>query len=1068
MQKKSLRFYFLLSLSLFLSLIVFQPFHPVQAGSPSPPIPFDSHIRFERILVEDGLPNATVLAALQDQDGFMWFATADGLARYDGVDFTVFRHNDERNSLSNNNTFCIVQSRDGLLWIGTDPGGLNTYDPRSGQFNVYLHEPQNENSLPDNSIWSLLEDRDGNIWVGTRNGLSRFERATNTFHNYLPDPENPRALAGTVVYRIYQDKAGTIWVGTRNGLQRYDPATDDFTLFINNPDDPTSISHNNVWTMLEDSQGNFWVGTRGGGLNLMDRQKGTFRAYQNDPHNPASLSSNRVWFVFEDSQTNLWVLTEDAGLNLFDRQNQTFRRFRYNPSDPLSLSNDDLFWMTEDRSGALWITSRYGGVNRLSPMKHRFGLYRNIPGDPNSLSSNQVYSMLAEENGILWVGTFGGGLNRIDRNTGEVQVFAHDPQNPASISNNKIYYIHRDRQGVLWLATSGGGLNRMDPTSGAFTAYRFIPETPNVLSSNFLTTIEDADNGRLWIGTLGFGLNLFNPQSGEMEKKYDVDPENPNSLSEGTVYDLAVDSQGQVWIATARGGLNRLNPRTDTITHYRAEENNPNSILNDTVHALYLDEGSDILWAGTAAGLSGLNLSSGEWQNYTERDGLPNSTIMGVQPGLPGELWISTGKGISRFNIAAKQFTNYDARDGLQGDQFQIASAHRGPDGTLYFGGSAGLTTFHPADIVSNPYAPRVVFTGFSVFNHPVQAGSDLLPQPITYAPKITLNYDQSVFTLHFAALSYQISAKNAYQYKMEGFDRDWSPPRTVNHTTYTNLSPGHYTFMVRAANHDGVWSDTPTTIEIEILTPWWGTWWFRAGVLLSLMATALGGVKWRIDSIGAINRQLESRVNERTQQLHEAQKKLEEVNLELRAQLEEITRLQQKMREQSIRDALTGVYNRHFLTEVLDAEISRAQRDNYMIAFLLIDLDHFKQINDRYGHLTGDYVLKAVAQDIQAHTRLGDIVCRFGGEEFLVIMPKITESDTLLRAEELRQSIENLRLEHKGHAIPITISVGAAFYPLHGNNSDEILSIVDMAMYAAKQEGRNRVSIINAQDSGT
>lgn len=1050
----------LLTIILLLSLFVGQV-PPQASAQPQNSIHYDARTRFERILVEDGLPHATVLSALQDQSGFMWFATADGLARYDGTNFAIFRYIEGRNSLSNNNTFSLIQSRDGLLWIGTDPGGLNVYDPKTGLFSVYKNDPENANSLPDNSIWSLMEDRVGNIWVGTRNGLSRLDRTTGNFHNYLPNPDNPRALAAGVVYRIYQDSAGTIWVGTRNGLQRYEPATDDFTLFSHNPNNPSSISNNSVWTILEDHQGNFWVGTRGGGLNLMDKEKGTFRAYRTDPNTPTSLSSDRVWFIFEDSQTNLWVLTEDAGINLFDRQDQTFTRFRYNPSDPLSLSNDDLFWMTEDRSGALWITSRYGGVNRLAPMRQRFGLYRNIPGDANALSSNSIYAILAEKNGIVWVGTFGGGLNRIDRKTGQVQVFQYNANTPGTISHNKIYYIHRDKQGVLWLATSGGGLNRMDPQTGQFTTYRHSPDTPNIIGSNFLTTIEEAQNGRLWLGTLGFGLNLFNPKTGQMDAKYEPDPQNPaNSLSEGTIYDLAADQQGRLWIATARGGLNLFDPQAKIFTHYRADKTNPNSILSDTVHALYLDEASGTLWAATSGGLSSLHIHSNTWKNYTVKDGLPNNTIMGVQPGLPGELWISTGKGVSRLDIERQQFTNYDARDGLQGDQFQIASAHRAPDGEIFFGGSAGLTYFHPAAIVQNPYTPPVVFTGLSVFNQPVEVGSSLLPQPIENTTKISLDYDQSVFTLNFAALSYQISSKNLFQYKMEGFDRDWSPVRTINQATYTNLAPGTYTFLVRAANHDGTWSKTPARLEIEIRPPWWETWWFRTISLLTTIGLIVSGTQWRIRSIRAKNRELEQRVNERTHELQQAQDLLQKANADLKAKLEEIIALQQKVREQAIRDALTGLYNRHYLSEVLDIELSRAKRGAYSVAFLLIDVDHFKNINDRYGHPAGDYALTTTAHAIHEHTRRSDIACRYGGEEFLVILPEITLEDAQHRAEQLRCHIQDLQVQHAGQIFQLTISIGVALYPLHGNSSDKLLSTVDAALYQSKQNGRNRVTV--------
>lgn len=1010
--------------------------------------PFDEAIRFEHLTVEDGLPNATVLSVLQDQQGFMWFTTEDGLARYDGYSFTTFLHDDDNpNSLSNNNTFALIESRDGLIWIGTDPGGLNVYDPKTGKFSLYLHDESDPNSLVNDSVWSLMEATDGSIWIGTRGGLSHLDRETGAFTNYVNDPENPRSLAGMVVYRIYQDRSDTIWVGTRNGLQRYEPETDDFTNFQNNPDDPSSISNNNVWAMLEDREGNFWVGTRGGGLNRFDRATGKFTAYRHDPNDPTSIGDDRLWNIYEDRFNNLWITSENGGLNLFNRNTEKFRSFTHDPNNPFTISHSDTFWMTEDSSGVMWVTTRYGGVNKLYPSLWRFGLYRNIPGDPDSISSNSVYCVLAEKNGIVWIGTFGGGLNRLDRRTGQMTVFKNDPNDPDSISSDKIYNLFRDEKGVVWAATSGGGLNRMDPVTGEFTAYKYSSDAPNVIGSSFLTVVDSAGDGKLWVGTLGFGLDLFNPKTGEMDKEYFNDPKNANSLSEDTIYDIAIEKSGRVWIATARGGLDLLDPETDTFTHHRNDHGNPNSILSDTVYTIYLDEENDMVWTGTSSGLSGLNLKSGEWQNYTTKDGLPNDRIVGVQPGRGNDLWVSTSKGISHFLLGTKAFHNYDARDGLQGDQFTIASSSLGPDGEIFFGGPNGLTFFDPAKITDNPYLPRVVFTDFQLFNDSVPMGSELMPLPIGKTKKITLPHDQSVFTLKFAALSYQHSTKNRYQYKMEGFDKDWSPLRSKQEATYTNLSPGTYTFMVRATNNDGTPNEVPTTLEIEILSPWWGTWWFRVLAILTGIFVLLSGVQIRINSIRRINLELEERVRQRTQELQETQEQL---------------------REQSIRDALTGLYNRHYLRERLDAEFSRALRKNHPIAFLLMDLDHFKEINDTYGHQAGDQALVAVSNVIASHTRQSDIACRYGGEEFMVIMPEVGLNDAMQRAEYFRKSIADLEIESSGKVIRLTISIGIAIFLTHATDSDAILSMADEAMYQAKQSGRNKIVVYSSEGGPT
>jgi diguanylate cyclase (GGDEF)-like protein len=317
-----------------------------------------------------------------------------------------------------------------------------------------------------------------------------------------------------------------------------------------------------------------------------------------------------------------------------------------------------------------------------------------------------------------------------------------------------------------------------------------------------------------------------------------------------------------------------------------------------------------------------------------------------------------------------------------------------------------------------NRYLPPVVFTDFTLFNLPVEVGGELLPKPIEQIEQLVLNHDQSVFTLKFASLNYQVPSKNLYQYKMVGFDKDWSPPLPRNEAPYTNLSPGTYTFMVRASNNNGIFNETPASLSIVVKPPWWETWWFRALMVLAAIGLVLIFFDLRMRSIRAANYELERRVNERTHELQSAEQQLISVNTELQSRLEAITKLEQEVREQAIHDALTGLYNRHYLSEMLETELSRAKRYDYSIAFVLIDLDHFKDINDTFGHQAGDVALKAAAQIIQSQTRRSDIACRYGGEEFLVVMIDMTSEDAAKRAEQIRSDIEKLKVAHGGHDI--------------------------------------------------
>jgi len=610
-----------------------------------------------------------------------------------------------------------------------------------------------------------------------------------------------------------------------------------------------------------------------------------------------------------------------------------------------------------------------------------------------------------------------------------------------------------------------GGLSKFDPASETFTNFKHDPKDPQTLSSNYITAVAPAENGNLWVGTLGLGLDLFNPNTGFVQHFVHQD-DDPNSLSENTIYALQTDPQGMLWIGTGRGGLSMLNPASEHFTRHLHNSDNPGTIIHNTVQALYIDrEGA--VWCGTAGGLSRFDPVSSRFTNYTTREGLPADSIYGILGSEDGTIWLSTGHGISRFDPKSGMFENFDVLDGLQSNQFNLFASHLAEDGEMFFGGPNGLNVFYPYQIHKNTYQPQVVLTDFQLFNQSLEPGHELLPFAINEMDKLSLTHQHTVFTVKFSALNYQIAEHNLYQYKLEGFDKDWSPPSSKRSATYTNLDPGQYTFLVRGSNNDGIWSEVSKALPIQIAPPWWQTTLFQTAFAVGVLGLVSGGVHLRFRNIRKHTLELEKHVQQRTVELREEvvqrqkiEQELLKANLQLQEQLKEITHLKDQLHELAIRDDLTGLYNRRYLSETLKTDLSRAQRRGDSVCAILLDIDHFKSINDTYGHSAGDQVLMDISEIICSSIRQEDTACRYGGEEFLIITSGLGTEKALDRAEKIRVLVNETVTEYNGDRIQVTISAGVASFPEHASGSDDLLNKADLALYQAKRMGRNRVML--------
>ena len=850
---------------------------PVTAGStetfPSRyPVP-DIHgvLRFERIGLEEGLSQSVVNTILQDRYGFLWVGTADGLNRYDGYSFEVFRPDpDDAASISDRWITALLEDRRGDLWIGTFLGGLNRFDYKTGKFTPYVHESLNENSLAGNHVTALLEDQQGFLWIGTKKGLDRFDPRAGVFEHFRNIPGDATSLPGNSINALNIDSQGVLWVGTNtNGLCSFNAYDRDFRCYLHDDENPNSLSSNTIHDIVEDSQGFLWVATPAG-INRISPDRNVFIHYVHDDDLARSLIDNYVHALFIDRAGILWVGTEN-GLDRYDFDSYRFIHYRHNPGDITSLSNNSIYAVYEDRGGVLWVGTYGSGLNKYNSWQSKF-TYFNARQDPaNSLSSDFVFPISVDDRGMVWIGTYGGGLNLFNPRTGRFTHYRHDPKDAGSLLSDVVISSYIDRKGVLWVGTNEG-LSRFDADTGTFVHYTARKDEgqpdANITPGTVFDIYEDSQ-GFLWVGT-EYGLNRFDPVS-ERFTHYTSDPLQPDTLSSSKVTAIFEDRDQNLWFGTFDNGLNRFDRQKRTFTRYLAVPQKDGSLSHSSVLAIYQDS-RGILWIATAGG--GLNRYHPDTDSFsalTEKHGLPNNVLYGILEDDGGDLWLTTNRGLSRYDPEAGTFRNYTTQDGLQSIEFNQNAFAKGPDGLLYVGGINGLNGFDPAAIVDSAYAPPVVLTSFS---------NEGQPEPDRGRPEVlqhvTLGWPDNSFTFEFAALSYAQSDANQYAYFLENFDREWNYIGTSREGRYTNLPGGTYTLRLRGTNNDGVWNEIGQSVNVTVIPPFWDTWIFRILVAFAVIGLGVGAYRVRMRAVEAQNIQLEHLVSERTSALQKRTEELE------------------------------------------------------------------------------------------------------------------------------------------------------------------------------------------------
>jgi signal transduction histidine kinase/CheY-like chemotaxis protein/ligand-binding sensor domain-containing protein len=825
--------------------------------------------KFEKITQAQGLSQSSVNCILQDENGFLWLGTQDGLNRYDGYSFKEYRTNtNDSNSISHNFISALKESAEGYLWIATLGGGLNRFNHRDDTFRRYINIPGDPNSLSSNSLSCLSIDSGGFIWAGTRgHGLNRLDPRTGSVTRFVHNPGDDISLSHNHVTSIAVEGDRFIWIATINGLNRLNMKTKSIDRFFHVPGKQGSLVDNVIISVYKDRNGNIWTGSVNGHLQRYDYLSNTFISFHQKSRklaSPTAIADKAIIRIYQSHNGILWVGTRGDGLFTYDSKTDLFDHHFSDSRFPYSLNSNFIQCIFEDRSGLLWFGTINGGLNKLNPRTSAFDTLSHVPGDKRSLPAYQVNSITRDSSGSIWIGT-ANGLTQYNSRKNLLTSYLHDPTDPHSLSNNEIFSVFNSGDGFLWVGTIFG-LNRLDISSGKFKHYLSDSANSNSLRNNAVSNFYKSRSGELWISTLGGGISRLNPDT-DTFTHFLNHPDNLNSLSNDISFFILEDRKGNMWSGTSNG-LNKFTPDGSRFKRYYHNTDVPGTISYNIIGTALEDSGGT-LWFGTLGG--GLNKYDQDTDTFITynsiNSGLKNDTVYGLLEEDLSSLWISTNAGIFKFNPLSEVFLQFDVYDGLPSNEFNANACYKDENGRMYFGSINGMVFFHPNHISRNLSPPKVIITSFLKKNMVVNT-----TPPIYNLDKLVLNYSDLFFSLEFAALDFSAPMKNNYLYKLQGFDKDWvSADSGKRFATYTNLDPGTYTFQVKASNNHGSWSDSPASLKIVIIPPFWGTFWFKAFVVILVAFLLFFIIRLRIRREEVQRKKLETLVNQRTNQLKEA-----------------------------------------------------------------------------------------------------------------------------------------------------------------------------------------------------
>ena len=843
--------------------------------------------RFDQLTVEDGLSQGVVYDVLHDSAGFIWFATGDGLNRFDGYVFEEHRNESGNQfSLSDNAVSALAEDDAGRIWIGTRGGGVHCYDPST---RVMRRMPQAVPTglQPGSSVINALcFDSRGVLWVGTDGaGLFAYDPADSSTTHYSSAPLSADGLSTERIRVIERADAAHLWIG----------GTGDFLNLMNihhgtveriryHAQTDTEVFPAEITGLAVKDEDEVWIATATE-VKRLHRGSGELTTVYAMSSSPARMQGV-IRDIMLDSRNRLWIGTDAMGVFVIERDGSHIARF---PSDASALGthHTGVRCLYEDRIGNIWIGLNGNGVLFASPATKAFSLLRSNPRDPHSISIQSFRAIYQDADSVLWIGGY-GGLNRYDRKSGAVYVFPKErdvvPFNTPrpGLHNLIIHALHPDPDQpgrVLLAGTEGDGLYRIDMRTLLVQRkpYSSTPDRSRLHGSVVFDLTVDR-NGTVWIGTER-GLSSYDAKK-KQYTHFIHDPDNPGSINPGAVRCLHIDRNGFLWIGSDRGGLGLFDPVTGDFTRFVHDPDDEGSLSSNRVYSVY-EDGTGVLWVGTALGLNRMDRQSMSFRHYGIDEGFPNDVIYAILEDTDGQFWISTNSGLVRFHGYRGVLNTYDASDGLQGDEFNSSAYFKSADGEMFFGGVNGLTYFMPKTIRRNPYVPPVRITRCQI--------GDIEVLPITGEDGdllLEMEYARDAVTFEFAALSYYRAEKNRYRYRLEGLHDHWIDAGHNRRITFVALSPGEYRLHVVGSNNDGVWNTSGAVLNLHVLPPYWGTWWFRLLIAAIVLLAAMAVFRWRVAIVRKQEVQLANTVEERTAELrHSNASLLQEIEERKRAE---------------------------------------------------------------------------------------------------------------------------------------------------------------------------------------